>query len=58
MKEIHLQYANDNRAIKETIDEIMIFEGIKHRNLVKYFGVEIHRNELYIFMEYCNEGMQ
>lgn len=55
MKEIHLQY-NDNRAIKETIDEIMIFEGIKHPNLVKYFGVEIHRNELYIFMEYCNEG--
>lgn len=55
MKEIHLQY-NDNRAIKETIDEIFIFEGIKHPNLVKYFGVEIHRNELYIFMEYCNEG--
>lgn len=27
MKEIHLQYANDNRVIKETIDEIMIFEG-------------------------------
>lgn len=79
MKEIHLQHSNDNRAIKETIDEIMIFEGmhhfaffffegkrnnffsflitgIKHPNLVKYYGVEIHRNELYIFMEYCNEG--
>lgn len=56
MKEIHLQQANDSRAIKETIDEIRIFEGIKHPNIVKYFGVEIHRDELYIFMEYCNEG--
>lgn len=55
MKEIHLQ-PNDHQAIKEAIDEIRIFEGIKHPNLVRYFGVEIHREEMYIFMEYCNEG--
>lgn len=55
MKEIHLQ-TNDHRAVKETIDEIKTFEGIKHPNLVRYFGVEIHREELYIFMEFCNEG--
>ncbi|RWS06909.1 mitogen-activated protein kinase kinase kinase 4-like protein [Dinothrombium tinctorium] len=55
MKEIHLQ-PNDHRSIKEAIDEIKIFEGIKHPNLVRYYGVEIHREELYIFMEYCNEG--
>lgn len=35
---------------------IHLITGIKHSNLVKYFGVEIHRNELYIFMEYCPEG--
>ena len=55
MKEIHLQ-PNDHRAVKETIDEIKTFEGIKHPNLVRYYGVEIHREDLYIFMEYCNEG--
>lgn len=55
MKEIHLQ-TNDHRAVKETIDEIKTFEGIKHQNLVRYFGVEIHREELYIFMEFCNDG--
>lgn len=55
MKEIHLQ-PNDHRAVKETIDEIKTFEGIKHKNLVRYYGVEIHREDLYIFMEYCNEG--
>ncbi|RWS22099.1 hypothetical protein B4U80_05313, partial [Leptotrombidium deliense] len=55
MKEIHLQ-PNDHRSVKEAIDEIKTFEGIKHPNLVKYYGVEIHREELYIFMEYCNEG--
>ena len=55
MKEIHLQ-PNDHRAVKETIDEIRTFEGIKHKNIVRYYGVEIHREDLYIFMEYCNEG--
>ena len=55
MKEINLQ-SNDHRAIKETIDEIRTFEGIKHPNLVRYYGIEIHRSDLYIFMEYCNEG--
>uniref|UniRef100_A0AAQ6ILP8 Mitogen-activated protein kinase kinase kinase 4 n=1 Tax=Anabas testudineus TaxID=64144 RepID=A0AAQ6ILP8_ANATE len=37
-------------------DELKIFEGIKHPNLVRYFGVELHREEMYIFMEYCDEG--
>lgn len=55
MKEIHLQ-SNDQRALKETIDELRTLEGIKHPNLVRYFGVEVHRDDLYIFMEYCNEG--
>ncbi|KAL0983867.1 hypothetical protein UPYG_G00134050 [Umbra pygmaea] len=55
MKEIRFQ-PNDHKAIKETADELKIFEGIKHPNLVRYFGVELHREEMYIFMEYCDEG--
>ena len=33
-----------------------IFESINHQHLVKHFGVEIHREEMLIFMEYCPEG--
>ncbi|NXA49183.1 M3K4 kinase, partial [Nothocercus julius] len=55
MKEIRFQ-PNDHKTIKETADELKIFEGIKHPNLIRYFGVELHREEMYIFMEYCDEG--
>ncbi|CAN0348728.1 unnamed protein product [Lampetra planeri] len=55
MKEIRFQ-PNDHKTIKETADEIKIFEGINHSNLVRYYGVELHREEMYIFMEYCDEG--
>uniref|UniRef100_A0A8C4QGK0 Mitogen-activated protein kinase kinase kinase 4 n=1 Tax=Eptatretus burgeri TaxID=7764 RepID=A0A8C4QGK0_EPTBU len=55
MKEIRFQ-PNDHKTIKETADEIKIFEGIQHPNLVRYYGVELHREEMYIFMEYCDEG--
>ena len=34
---------NDHKTIKETADELKIFEGLKHPNLVRYFGVELHR---------------
>ncbi|XP_063089167.1 mitogen-activated protein kinase kinase kinase 4 isoform X5 [Cavia porcellus] len=43
MKEIRFQ-PNDHKTIKETADELKIFEGIKHSNLVRYFGVELHRS--------------
>lgn len=38
---------NDHKTIKETADELKIFEGIKHPNLVRYFGVELHRVRKY-----------
>uniref|UniRef100_A0A3Q1AXA6 Protein kinase domain-containing protein n=1 Tax=Amphiprion ocellaris TaxID=80972 RepID=A0A3Q1AXA6_AMPOC len=47
MKEIRFQ-PNDHKTIKETADELKIFEGIKHPNLVRYFGVELHRQREYI----------
>lgn len=42
VKEISLQ-PNDRRTIQNTALEIKIFEGIKHENLVRYYGVEIHK---------------
>lgn len=55
MKEIALQ-PNDHRTIKNVAVELKIFEGIHHENIVRYYGVEIHREEMLIFMELCTEG--
>ncbi|OXU25185.1 hypothetical protein TSAR_011186 [Trichomalopsis sarcophagae] len=55
MKEIQLQ-PEDYRAIKQVAEELQIFEAIQHKNLVRYHGVEIHREEMLIFMEFCAEG--
>lgn len=42
MKEIALQH-NDHRTIRNIAEELRILEGIRHNNLVKYYGIEIHR---------------
>merc|ERR1719270_788567 len=55
MKEIPLQ-PNDHGTLRSVADELKIFESIHHPHLVKHFGVEIHREEMLIFMEYCPEG--
>ncbi|XP_013387498.1 mitogen-activated protein kinase kinase kinase 4-like [Lingula anatina] len=55
MKEIRFQ-PNDHQTIKDIADEISLFESIQHQSLVRYFGVEVHRDEMVIFMEYCDEG--
>uniref|UniRef100_A0A8R1DWI7 Protein kinase domain-containing protein n=1 Tax=Caenorhabditis japonica TaxID=281687 RepID=A0A8R1DWI7_CAEJA len=36
--------------------EINIFRQLSHENLVKYYGVQVEDNEVYIFMEYCSQG--
>lgn len=55
MKEIQLQ-PNDHRTIRRVAEELRTFEGITHKSLVRYYGVEIHREEMLIFMEFCAEG--
>ncbi|XP_067008813.2 mitogen-activated protein kinase kinase kinase 4 isoform X2 [Anabrus simplex] len=55
MKEIQLQ-PNDHRTIRKVAEELRTFEGITHPSLVRYYGVEIHRDEMLIFMEFCAEG--
>ncbi|GLV40965.1 Mekk1 [Carabus blaptoides fortunei] len=54
MKEIALHH-NDHRTIRNIAEELRILEGINHNNLVKYYGIEIHREEMLIFMEFCTE---
>lgn len=55
VKEISLQH-NDNLTIKRVAEEMKILEGIVHRNLVRYYGLEVHKDEMLIFMEFCEEG--
>ncbi|EEZ98383.1 mitogen-activated protein kinase kinase kinase 4 [Tribolium castaneum] len=55
VKELPLQH-NDTHTIKRVGEEMKILEGIVHRNLVRYYGVEIHKDEMLIFMEFCAEG--
>ncbi|XP_072379939.1 mitogen-activated protein kinase kinase kinase 4 isoform X2 [Diabrotica undecimpunctata] len=55
VKEIALQH-NDPGTLKKIAEEMKILEGIAHNNLVKSYGVEVHKDEMLIFMEYCSEG--
>lgn len=45
MKELPIQ-AGETVTIRRVAEELKIFEGISHRHLVKYYGVEIHRVSL------------
>ncbi|CAH1165116.1 unnamed protein product [Phyllotreta striolata] len=55
VKEIPLQH-NDTHTIKRIAEEMKILEGIVDDNLVRSYGVEVHKDEMLIFMEYCSEG--
>lgn len=46
MKELPIQ-AGETGTIKRVAEELKIFEGINHKHLVRYYGVEIHRVSLY-----------
>ncbi|KAF5299190.1 hypothetical protein FQA39_LY02363 [Lamprigera yunnana] len=55
VKEIAIQ-RNDKHTIRQVAEELKILEGVSHNNLVKYFGLEVHKDEMLIFMEFCAEG--
>ncbi|KAJ6181123.1 hypothetical protein N7519_011584 [Penicillium mononematosum] len=37
-------------------DEMGVLEVLDHPNIVSYHGIEVHRDKVYIFMEYCSGG--
>lgn len=51
---------HDSQLIKNIVpsikDEMTVLEMLNHPNVVQYFGVEVHRDKVYIFMEYCEGG--
>lgn len=52
MKEIQLQ-PFDHKAIRSLALELRIFEGIVHQNLVRYYGVEVHKVAILIFRDFA-----
>ncbi|CAN3359950.1 serine/threonine-protein kinase Ssk22p [Diutina catenulata] len=51
---------HDSQSIKNVVpsirDEMTVLEMLNHPNVVQYFGVEVHRDKVYIFMEFCEGG--
>lgn len=57
VKEIRLQ---DPQLIPTVVAQIReeqaVLEVLDHPNIVSYYGLEVHRDKVYIFMEYCSGG--
>jgi len=57
VKEIRLQDPSLIPTIAGQIkDEMNVLEVLDHPNVVSYHGIEVHRDKVYIFMEYCSGG--
>lgn len=57
VKEIRLQDPQQIPSIAAQIrDEERVLEVLDHPNIVSYYGIEVHRDKVYIFMEYCSGG--
>ena len=37
-------------------DELSVMEMLHHPNVVEYYGIEVHRDKVYIFEEFCQGG--
>ncbi|KAI1651474.1 MAP kinase [Daldinia loculata] len=57
VKEIRLQDPKLIPQIATQIkDEMGVLEVLNHPNVVSYHGIEVHRDRVYIFMEFCSGG--
>jgi len=57
VKEIRLQDPKQIPNIAGQIrDEMRVLESVDHPNVVSYYGIEVHRDRVYMFMEFCSGG--
>ena len=57
VKEIRLQDPQlIPTIVKQISDEMSVLAVLDHPNIVSYHGIEVHRDKVYIFMEYCSGG--
>ncbi|KAG6866026.1 hypothetical protein C0991_009435 [Blastosporella zonata] len=57
VKEIKFQELSGLPTLYAQIkDELGVMEMLHHPNVVEYYGIEVHRDKVYIFEEYCQGG--
>lgn len=57
VKEIKIHDTTTMKKIFPLIkEEMTVLEMLNHPNIVQYYGVEVHRDKVNIFMEYCEGG--
>ncbi|KAL0950739.1 hypothetical protein HGRIS_007513 [Hohenbuehelia grisea] len=57
VKEIRLRELSGVPNLHEAIaQELKVMEGLQHPNIVQYYGIEVHRDKVYIFEEFCQGG--
>jgi len=57
VKEIRLQDPQLLPSIVGAIkEEMSVLEVLDHPNVVQYYSMEVHRDKVYLFMEYCGGG--
>lgn len=57
VKEIRYQDVSALPSLVAQIrEELRIMRMLHHPNVVEYYGIEVHRDKIYIFEEYCQNG--
>lgn len=57
VKEIRIQDVTNSPSLYKAIkDEADVMQMLSHPNIVDYYGIEVHRDRVYIFEEYCPGG--
>ncbi|CAG8555657.1 6742_t:CDS:2 [Acaulospora morrowiae] len=57
VKEIRFQDPSSLSTLYKSVkEEMSVMEMLDHPNIVSYYGIEVHRDKVYIFMEYCPGG--
>ncbi|EDO18766.1 hypothetical protein Kpol_1028p40 [Vanderwaltozyma polyspora DSM 70294] len=57
VKEIKIQDSKTMEKIFPLIkEEMSVLEMLNHPNIVQYYGIEVHRDKVNIFMEFCEGG--
>ncbi|KAI9173086.1 Suppressor of Sensor Kinase (SLN1) [Blastocladiella emersonii ATCC 22665] len=57
VKEIRIQDTANFATLKQMVaDEMQVMEQLSHPNVVQYYGIEVHRDKVYLFMEYVPNG--
>ncbi|KAG8999506.1 Suppressor of Sensor Kinase (SLN1) [Tulasnella sp. JGI-2019a] len=56
-KEIRFKNSSSlSTLIQQVKDELSVMELLHHTNIVEYYGLELHRDKVYIFEEFCSGG--